>query len=270
MGEINDGLSDSNPGEFTLVNDRAYYDYRYHITKEMSKEMESQLHDIKEKIYYMGLIKPLAETKMTLPAEIVETKIVKETPQQPVSDNHCFMESKVAEGSTQSSIIGSWYMEFDEVRQKKIKAIKKECDLKINHERINNLNELVEDFKNTLVVRKMDSIVRVFLYVSNLKDKSKNKITHLKCQSGIPINGFAYDTSTDSCLISAEEVTHLVDLPFSFSISIGSEWKEETIVPSSIIVKCLSIPEKENYNRFLEKYPKETHEIKFIQFKDCN
>jgi hypothetical protein len=122
-------------------------------------------------------------------------------------------------------------------------------------------------------IQVVPSFEKTYLIVAAIhKNPSNNYIHKVSCKKGIPINGYTYDSQTDSYHVDCADYLHLGYIPISFLANIKdcSFWKTRVPMSENVIKKYLTILQKKELKNFKNHFKTEHYEIHFIQMIDPN
>jgi len=104
------------------------------------------------------------------------------------------------------------------------------------------------------------------------KINKKNQLTKISCKKGLPIPGLAYDSQSDSYLVSCMSHFELGTIPFSVKLiqKNNPNWKIGLPLPEKTIKRFLTNNQKKSLKNFVGQFENSDIDIKIIQFIDSN
>ena len=112
---------------------------------------------------------------------------------------------------------------------------------------------------------------RTFIVVLAISlDQSKNNLTKIHCNKGLPISGYVYDSQADSYYVECHDYITLGYIPVSFQQSMPNvgNWKQKIPMSESVIKRYLTSKQKNELRQFKTNY-KNDYIINFMQIIDC-
>lgn len=99
-----------------------------------------------------------------------------------------------------------------------------------------------------------------------------NFLNKIRCEKGIPITGYVYDSQSDSYLVDCADYFHLGYIPVSFVIKIKELdfWETKIPVPENVLEKYLTSLQKKELNNFKKMFNSDVYKIQLIQMIDPN
>jgi hypothetical protein len=104
------------------------------------------------------------------------------------------------------------------------------------------------------------------------RGNKKNNLTRISCRKGLPIPGLAYDSQSDSYLITCISHSEIGTIPISMKMVQKDfpQWKCSIPLPEKTIKRFLSNYQKKLLKNFMSQFESKEVEFKIIQFIDPN
>jgi len=118
----------------------------------------------------------------------------------------------------------------------------------------------------SLVVETSDSASYIIV-VAVCVDSNKNFINRITCKKGVPIQGYIYDSQTDSYLIECADFFHLGFIPVSYVVKQNGiyAWEVHVPMPESIIKRHLLPQQKKELQNFKKHFNSKEYMISYVQ-----
>lgn len=132
-------------------------------------------------------------------------------------------------------------------------------------------NEDFDDLRESFKLIRNDEKTNVFMVVVDKENSDENILTHLRCNGGIAIGGYAHDLSQDVYIIQCVYCCQIGQIPFSFKLTMENigNWNARIPIPKTIIEKHLSPDQRKSIEEYQIRYPTPRYSIDYIQMLGC-
>lgn len=138
---------------------------------------------------------------------------------------------------------------------------------------ISNINvpyltrEVIKSFDFRFFTEKTHLVI-----VATHRNLKKNNLIKISCKKGLPIPGLAYDSQSDSYLVSCISHSELGGIPISLKMvqKENTGWKISVPLPEKTIKRFLTKYQKKSLKNFMSQFDDGEIEFKIVQFIDPN
>lgn len=103
------------------------------------------------------------------------------------------------------------------------------------------------------------------------KDPQKNIVTKVSCKKGVPLDGYIYDTKSDSYYFECNDFLHLGYIPISLILQIrGHDWNIRVPLAESVIQQYLEANQVRDLVQFKSQFAPPEYRIQYVQMIEPN
>jgi hypothetical protein len=130
-----------------------------------------------------------------------------------------------------------------------------------------DMEELNQISEKLVITKNNEESTMIYAVVNSLSNQNINSSNYLKCNGGVCLKGYPYDTSKDAYIVSGCHTSFLGTIPFSLVATIPStgEWSTSIPIPKDLIKNNISPNSLKLLEDIENNFPADHFSIQFVQ-----
>lgn len=135
-----------------------------------------------------------------------------------------------------------------------------------------NQIKLCKKVHGQLIVEQIIGSTYVIAIASDVLEQNNNIVNKIKCEIGLPVSGYVYDSQNDIYCIKCLDFIRLGFIPVAFCLKALNDemWKIPIPVPEKVIKTQLNKKQKKDLDIFKKNFKPKQVKISFVQLVNAN